>query len=67
MNERVDIRGLFGCLDGLSGEETTTTFMPQKGPALELGLRERIIGVLAAVIRVLVMVAMLHYMVAPVA
>ena len=62
-DEPNDTSGPFGSFGGLSGEETGgSAFMIEEGPVQELALRDRIVGILAAITRALVTIAMFHYL-----
>ena len=63
IHEPDDTSGLFGSFGGPSGEETGgLAFIIEEAPVQELELRGRIVGILAAIARALVMMAMLHYL-----
>ena len=63
IDEPYDTTGLFGSFGGLSGEETgRSAYMIDEGPVQELELCGRTVGVLAAIARALVMMAMLQYL-----
>ena len=55
--------GLFGAIGGVTGEETSdSVLLAEEDPVQKQGLRDRITGGLMAIVRGLMMVAVIHYL-----